>query len=285
MEQCALKAYAKVNLTLDVIGKRPNGYHEVRMIMQQIDLHDDIILTPKEKGIELATNSPFIPRDHRNIAYKAAQIMLERYDIKSGLHIKINKRIPVAAGLAGGSTDAAAVIKGINVLFKLNLSLEEQMAIGLELGADVPFCIMGGAALAEGIGEKLTPIKGFKDGWMVLAKPNIGVSTKEVYEQLKWDQISRHPDTKAMLEAIECGETHGVSEELCNVLEEVTIGLYPAVKELKDRFYEYGAFGVLMSGSGPSVFAFFKTYEKAKKAQKNLSRIYNQAYLVNTVNR
>jgi len=285
LEQCVLKAYAKVNLTLDVIGKLPNGYHQVRMIMQQIDLHDEVILTPMKSGIKLVTNSPFIPVDHRNIAYKAARIMLKRYNIKSGIHIKIDKQIPVSAGLAGGSTDAAAVIKGMNSIFELGLSLEEQMAIGLELGADVPFCIMGGAALAEGIGEKLTPIEGVKEGWMVLAKPNIGVSTKEVYQNLEWDKIGKHPNTENMLEAIMDSDIHTVSEELCNVLEEVTINLYPAVKELKDRFWEYGAFGVLMSGSGPSVFGFFKSYEKAKKAQKNLSRIYNQAYVVSTVNR
>lgn len=253
--------------------------------MQQIDLHDNITLTKREQGIELVTNSPFIPRDRRNIAYLAAEKMLERYGISSGLNIKIEKRIPVAAGLAGGSTDAAAVIKGINTLFELDLSLEEMMAVGLELGADVPFCILGGAALAEGIGEKLTPIEGLQDGWMVLSKPNIGVSTQEVYERLDWEQIQRHPDTEMMLKAIKTGEIHNVSDQLCNVLEEVTVELYPAVKELKDRFHEYGAVGVLMSGSGPSVFAFFKTYEKAKKAQKNMTRIYNQTYLVSTVNR
>lgn len=285
MEQCKLKAFAKINLTLDVVGKRPNGYHDVKMIMQQIDLHDDVTLTKKDKGIELITDSPFIPKDRRNIAYLAAEKMLERYQIQTGVRIKIEKRIPVAAGLAGGSTDAAAVIKGMNKLYELGLNLEEMMEIGLELGADVPFCILGGAALAEGIGEQLTPIKGLEDGWMVLSKPNIGVSTKEVYERLDWEQIRRHPDTEAMLKAIEKDEVHSVADGLCNVLEEVTVGLYPTVKELKDRFHEYGAVGVLMSGSGPSVFAFFKTYEKAKKAHKNMSRIYNQTYLVSTVNR
>lgn len=285
MEQCVLKAYAKVNLTLDVVGKLPNGYHEVRMIMQQLDLHDNVTLTPIESGIQLKTNSHFIPTDQRNIAYKAAKLMISRYNITSGIHIMIDKMIPVSAGLAGGSTDAAAVIKGMNSLFKLNLSLEEQMELGLELGADVPFCIMGGAALAEGIGEKLTPIDGLKDGWIVLAKPNIGVSTKEVYQKLEWDKIQKHPNTENMLSAIDNGDVYMVTEELCNVLEEVTIKLYPAVKDLKNRFVEYGAFGVLMSGSGPSVFGFFKSYDKAKKAQKNLSRTYNQAYLVSTVNR
>lgn len=284
MEQQTLKAYAKVNLTLDVIGKLPNGYHEVKMIMQQINLYDEVTISKRKTGIELRTNSGFIPKDNRNIAFKAAQIMVERYDIKSGIQIYIDKRIPISAGLAGGSTDAAAVIKGINLLFKLNLTLDEQMKIGLELGADVPFCIMGGAAIAEGIGEKLTPIKGLKHGWMVLAKPSIGVSTKEVYQKLNWDQIKKHPNTEDMLNAIDKDEIHDVSAQLCNVLEEVTLELYPVVKELKDRFYEYGGLGVLMSGSGPSVFGFFKTYDKAKKAQKKLSRIYNQSYLISTVN-
>jgi len=285
LEQCTLKAFAKINLTLDVVGKRPNGYHDVQMIMQQIDLHDDVTLRKQDKGIKLVTDSPFIPVDRRNIAYLAAEKMFKRYDIESGLHIQIDKRIPVAAGLAGGSTDAAAVIKGIDQLFNLNLKLEDMMEVGLELGADVPFCIMGGAALAEGIGEKLTPIGGLKEGWMVLSKPNIGVSTQEVYQRLKWDAINKHPDTDGMLEAIEQNDMHGVASGLCNVLEEVTVGLYPAVKELKDRFHEYGAVGVLMSGSGPSVFAFFKNYDKAKKAHKNIARIYNQTYLVSTVNR
>ncbi len=243
MEQCTLKAFAKINLTLDVVGKRPNGYHDVQMIMQQIDLHDDVTLRKQDKGIELVTDSPFIPVDRRNIAYLAAEKMFKRYNIESGLHIQIDKRIPVAAGLAGGSTDAAAVIKGIDQLFNLNLKLEDMMEVGLELGADVPFCIMGGAALAEGIGEKLTPIRGLKEGWMVLSKPNIGVSTQEVYQRLKWDAINKHPDTDAMLEAIEQNDMHGVASGLCNVLEEVTVGLYPAVKELKDRFHEYGQWG------------------------------------------
>lgn len=283
MDSITLKAYAKINLTLDVIGKRPDGYHLVQMIMQQIDLHDEITLSRKENGITLASDSVYIPADPQNLAWRAVTLMQETLGLDQGVHIAIRKQIPVAAGLAGGSTDAAAVIHGYSALCGLSLTLEEKMALGLRLGADVPFCLMGGAALAEGIGERLTPIGGLKDGWLVICKPNFGVSTREVYTSLCWDQVKHHPDTAAMLSALESGPVYSIAPLLGNVLEEVTLKKYPEVKQLKDKMLQYGAEGALMSGSGPTVFGLFRNAEKAKNASANLKRFYRQTYVVKTI--
>ncbi|WP_430884161.1 4-(cytidine 5'-diphospho)-2-C-methyl-D-erythritol kinase [Fusibacter sp. JL216-2] len=283
METVSLRAYAKINLTLDVTGKRENGYHDVRMVMQQIDLHDTVILTKLESGIELETNSAFLPTDESNIAWKAAQAVSEHVGRNLGVKIYIDKKIPVAAGLAGGSTDAAAVIRGLNKLYHLGLSLETMMKIGVTIGADVPFCIMGGTAIAEGIGEELTKIEPEKSLWMVLSKPGVGVSTKRIYTALDYKKINNHPETESMIEAVKCGDIGEISLLLGNVLEPVTLSLYPSVGSLKSKMKEYGACGSLMSGSGPSVFGLFKSYEKACTAAKRLKRVYKQTFVTKTI--
>lgn len=283
MDQIVLKAYAKVNLTLDVIGKRADGYHLVQMIMQQIDLYDEITLSKQPQGITLSSDSAYIPADPQNLAWRAVTLMQERLGLSQGVHIAIRKQIPVAAGLAGGSSDAAAVIHGYGALCGVELTLAEKMDLGLQLGADVPFCVMGGAALAEGIGEVLTPIPGLKDGWLVVCKPNFGVSTREVYTSLKWDQIEDHPDTAQMLQALERGTAVGICPYLGNVLESVTCRKYPEVKALKDKMLQYGAEGALMSGSGPTVFGVFRNAEKARNACINLKRFYRQTVAVKTI--
>lgn len=284
MESISLKAYAKINLALDVTGKRTNGYHDVSMVMQQIDLHDTVTLKKRPSGISLESESEFLPKDKTNIAWRAAEAVAGHVNKELGVHIIIEKRIPVAAGLAGGSTDAAAVIRGLNKMYGLGLSLKEMMEIGVTIGADVPFCIMGGTALAEGIGEQLTPIETGKPLWMVLAKPSVGVSTKKIYEALNFEAIENHPETELMISAVKSGDMSEISVLLGNVLEPVTLSLYPSVGVLKSKMKEYGACGVLMSGSGPSVFGLFKTYEKACTAAKRLSRSYKQTFVTKTIN-
>lgn len=283
MDQVNIKAYAKINLTLDVIGKRADGYHLVQMIMQQIDLYDEITLIRQDQRITLVSDSAFIPENPQNLAWRAVTLMQDKLDLHQGVRIAIRKRIPVAAGLAGGSSDAAAVIHGYAELCKVPLSLSEKMTLGLQLGADVPFCLMGGAALAEGIGERLTPIRGLKGGWLVICKPNFGVSTREVYTSLKWDQIEKHPETAQMLRALEEGSALAICPFLGNVLEEVTCRKYPEVKALKDKMLQYGADGALMSGSGPTVFGIFRSAEKARNACANLKRFYRQTYAIKTI--
>lgn len=277
-----LKARAKINLTLDVIGKRDNGYHDVEMIMQQIDLYDLVSVECIEasEGIVLTCSDSFLPVDSTNIAYRAAALMKERHQLKCGFRIHIDKNIPVAAGLAGGSTNAAAVIRAINDVCGLSLDLEAMKTLGFELGADVPFCIQGGCAIARGLGEVLEPIKGLSHAFIVLIKPNFGVSTKEIYQNLNWETIEEHPNTSAMVSALAEDNRYLVNHLLCNVLETVTFSRYPKVKSLKQFVKRYGADGVLMSGSGPTIFAIYKNYERAKHAVKSLKKHYPQTYLV-----
>ncbi|WIF96002.1 4-(cytidine 5'-diphospho)-2-C-methyl-D-erythritol kinase [Caminicella sporogenes] len=284
MDELRLKARAKINLSLDVLNKRDDGYHNVEMIMQQIELYDEIYLKKIDKGIKLKTNSRFLPTDESNIAYKAADLMIKRYNISSGIYIYIKKNIPIAAGLAGGSTDAAAVIKGINKMFDLGLTLKDMMNLGAFIGADVPFCILGGCALAEGIGEILTPIKGLKKGWIVLSKPSVSVSTAQAYNNLNLKNIKRRPNTKALLRALKENNIYDVSKELCNVFEEGIQKKYPVVKVIRNKMLQYGALGSIMSGSGPSVFGIFKDYDKAKSAYEKLKLLYKQTFLVSSYN-
>lgn len=283
MDQISLKAYAKVNLTLDVVGKREDSYHLVKMIMQQIDIYDTVILHKQDEGIALECDNPYVPSNAQNIAWKAAALMQDVSGVRHGVKVTIKKHIPVAAGLAGGSTDAAAVIHGFSELYGLNMNLEEKMRLGLSLGADVPFCLLGGAALAEGIGEALTPIAGFANGWLVVCKPNFGVSTREIYKALDWTAIENHPDTEGMLAALADGSIQQVCACLGNVLEPVTAQRYSEVKRIKDRMLQYGAEGALMSGSGPTVFGVFKSMQKARSACDNLKRYYRQTYAVKTI--
>lgn len=283
MDSITTKAYAKVNLSLDIVGKRPNGYHEVEMIMQQITLCDHVTLTKKSGPITIETNCYYVPSDSRNIAYKIAKDVMDRFDIKSGLHIKIDKVIPVAAGLAGGSADAAAVIKGINKLFDLKMSLETMKEIAVHHGADIPFCIEGGAAVARGIGEELEVIPSLKNTWMVLVKPPIGVSTQSVYKSFDIDRVKQHPDNKSLIEAMKRNDSRFIARHMYNVLEEVTSIRHDEINMLERKMKEYGAIGTMMSGSGPTVFGIFKSYKKADAAFKNLKRKHKDVFLVTTI--
>ncbi len=285
MAEIKIRGRAKINLSLDVLGKRKDGYHEVQMIMQQIDLYDEIFIKESPKRIVLESNCRFLPTNEENLAYRAARLMMVHYNIDRGVQIYINKKIPVAAGLAGGSTNAAAVMIGLNQLWDLGATKEELMRIALPLGSDIPFCILGGAALAEGIGERLMPIQGLHHVWIVLCKPNIGVSTAEVYQRLEIGKISKHPPTNKLLEAMENKDLYTVSRNLCNVLEPVTMDRYPVVKEIKRKMMEYHALGSLMSGSGPTVFGLYKDYHKGRSAFEKLRKRYIQTYITKTYNR
>lgn len=285
MDSIQIKARAKINLTLDVLGRRDSGYHDVEMIMQQIGMYDLVTVAKTETAeIRLTCSDAFLPLDDKNLAYRAAKIMMDKFDLKCGFDIHIEKNIPIAAGLAGGSTDAAAVIKGINTLCALDLSTEEMQHIGFTLGADVPFCFLEGCAIARGLGEELTPIRGFEHAWMVLVKPSFGVSTKDVYTNLKLDQIENRPETLKMVEALEKQSRHEILSGLCNVLETVTLEMHPKVSDIKALLTSFGAEGVLMSGSGPTVFGVFGSYERAKTAHKKLKKHYPQSYVVSSYN-
>lgn len=282
METLKLKAHAKVNLSLDIVGKRPNGYHEVEMIMQQITLFDDVILEKRSSDLTIETDCHFIPSDQRNIAYKIAKDVMDQYEIQSGLHIDITKRIPVAAGLAGGSADAAAVIQGMNELFDLKMTLEDMKAIAVNHGADIPFCIEGGAAVARGIGEVLEKIPSLKNAWMVLVKPAIGVSTQSVYQALDINHIENHPDNAQLIDAMHRNDYKFIAYNMYNVLEEVTSKQHSIISKIERKMREYGSLGTMMSGSGPTVFGIFKNYKKAESAMKNFKRNYKEVYLVTT---
>ena len=282
MNSISLKSRAKINLSIDVIGKREDGYHIVEMIMQTIDLYDDIKLKElEEDNITIKSECSYIPLNEDNIVYKAAKLIKEKMDIKKGIEIFIKKNIPVAAGMAGGSSNAAAVLVGLNELWKLGLSKDELRDLGLKLGADVPFCIEGGTALAEGIGEKLTYIKGInKDVNILVCKPDIFVSTKEVYQSLDIKNIEKRPDNKLLIENLKNDDIVSVSNNMVNVLEEVTSKKYSDIKVIENIIAKNGAMGTMMSGSGPTVFGFFDNEEKAKRARVELLENYSQVYVV-----
>ena len=262
-----LHANAKINLVLDVLGRRPNGYHDVRMIMQSVNLYDEIELVPNdEKRIIIKCDNNDLECDESNLIYRAAKAIMEKVGATEGLSIRLSKNIPIAAGMAGGSTDAAATLVGINRLFGYGLSDKELKEIGLTLGADIPFCIEGGTCLSEGIGEILTTITPAPDCYLVIAKPDISVSTKFVYENLKLNEDTVHPDVDGMLEGIKAGSLSDVSDRLANLLETVTVDAYPVIKELKQIILDEGALNSLMSGSGPTVFGIFDDEAKANKA-------------------
>lgn len=261
--QLTIQANAKVNITLDVLRKREDGYHEVEMIMQAIDLADTLHLTPQREGITLVTNHPGLPCDTGNLAYRAAALLQETCQVKTGVHIALEKNIPMAAGLAGGSTDAAGVLLGLNRLWQLNLSLAELDELGAKLGSDVPFCLHGGTMLATGRGERLTALPALPQCYIVLAKPPVGVSTAWVYGQYQQTIAVQHPDTAGTIACLKSGNLEGVAERLCNVLESVTIPAHPEIGQLKDWMLQFGAMASLMSGSGPTVFGLVETREKA----------------------
>ncbi|WP_310234579.1 4-(cytidine 5'-diphospho)-2-C-methyl-D-erythritol kinase [Brevibacillus nitrificans] len=265
----SVKAPAKINLTLDVLAKRPDGYHEVEMVMTTVDLADRVDLTLRGDGeITLDCSASFVPDDIRNHAYKAAVLLKERYQVREGVHLYIDKQIPVAAGLAGGSSDAAATLRGLNQLWNLGLSLDELAAVGAQIGSDVPFCVYGGTALAKGRGEQITHLNTPAPCWVILAKPPIGVSTADVYGNLRVQEIDNHPLTGQMLRAISEQDFPMMCQALGNVLENVTLSLHPQVRQIKELMMASGADGVLMSGSGPTVFALVQKEAK-------VHRIYN----------
>ncbi len=267
-----VRAHGKINLGLDVVRKREDGYHEVRMIMQQVGLYDGIEIlrmgrtSDGERKITIETNLRYLPVNENNLAYKAADLLMEEFGIKDQIHIKIRKLIPVAAGMAGGSSDCAAVMQGINRFYRLGLKKRDLMERGVKLGADVPYCVMGGTALAEGIGEILTPVRSIPPVYIVLAKPGINVSTKMVYGALKADEIEHHPDIDGLIGEIEAGNLKGMVSKMGNVLADVTEGLYPIIRQIKEEMIRMGAAGAMMSGSGPTVFGLFETEEKAREA-------------------
>lgn len=262
-----LRALAKINLGLDILRKREDGYHEVRMIMQTIQMYDVLKMKKvKKPGISLSVNYPYIPSDERNLVYKAAKLLMDEFQVKEGVDICLEKFIPVAAGMAGGSSDAAAAMVGINRLFKLGLSERDLMDRAVNIGADVPYCIMRGTALAEGIGEKLTRIAQIPDCFVLIGKPGISVSTKMAYESLQLDKISSHPDIDGMIRDIENGDLLTMTEKMGNVFEPGIIEKYPVIGEIKDLMEDNGALKAMMSGSGPTVFGIFDDREKMEVA-------------------
>lgn len=282
MNSIKLKAYAKINLGLDVVRKREDGYHEVRMIMQTIGLYDKVsILRTNNTSITVKTNLPYLPTDENNLVYKAAVLVRKNYNISQGVHIILDKKIPVAAGLAGGSSDAAAVLYGLNRLFHLKLPRAELLALGLKLGADVPYCLMRGTALSEGIGEKLTPLAPFPFCHVLIIKPGINVSTRYVYENLKLNEEIKHPDIDAIITAIKANDLQSAAGHFGNVLESVTVKDYPVIGQIKEQLLNAGAITSLMSGSGPTVFGLFDSREKAEKAfyQFKTGKLAKQVYL------
>lgn len=250
----SVDANAKINLTLDILGKRDDGYHEVSMVMQEISLHDTLHLEEIPAGIELEISGSDLPADESNLCYRAARLVKDTCNLKAGVRIRLEKRIPVAAGLAGGSTDAAAVFKGMNHLFSLNITEEKLCDLGAELGSDIPFCILGGTMLATGRGELLKRLPDFAGVNVVLAKPRVGVSTAWAYKTYDAGYTGRHPDNEAMIKAIEQGDVSGVSNLLCNVLEGVTIKEHVIINTYKQAMLKAGALCSMMSGSGPTVF-------------------------------
>ena len=270
MDVLKIDAYAKVNWGLDVVRRLENGYHEVKMVMQTVGICDTLTLKKEAEGIKITTDSGEIPANEDNLVYKAAKLLKDKYDIGEGVSIHLEKRIPVAAGMAGGSTDAAAVLKGMNALFSMGLSEEQLKEEGVKLGADIPYCIMGGTALAEGIGEKLTRLPDTPDAFLLVAKPDINVSTKYVYENLQLDKIEKHPDIDGMVEAIQAGNLQGVIDRMDNVLQTVTEEKYTVIGELKRFMEANGALKALMSGSGPTVFGIYEDKQKAEVAAEAL---------------
>lgn len=271
MDSITRKAYAKINLGLDVLRRREDGYHEVKMIMQTVDIWDVLTFRKsKEPGITLTVNKEELPTSKDNLIYRAAELVMQKYDIQEGVAISLEKNIPIAAGMAGGSTDAAAVFHGLKELFSLEMSMEEMQQLGVKIGADVPYCIMGGTALSEGIGEILSPLPAPPECVLVVAKPDINVSTKFVYENLHANELKVHPDIDGMVDAIKAGDLSGITERMGNVLETVTVKEYPVIEEIKNLMKQAGAENALMSGSGPTVFGIFKDGRCAKAAAKQI---------------
>ncbi len=279
MDGIVLKAYAKINLGLDVLRRRENGYHDLRMIMQTVRIYDEINIqrTANPGEIVLTSNVPGLPCDERNLICKAARKMMEEYSLPDGLLIALNKQIPMAAGMAGGSTDAAAIFNGLNRLFELKEGKENLCKLGVQIGADVPYCIMGGTYLAEGIGEILTPLPKAPDTNLVVIKPDFDVSTKYVYENLHANELKNHPDIDGQIRALKEGDIRALADRMGNVLQNVTIEKYPEIQSIKEDLIKLGSFGSMMSGSGPSVFGMFEKKESAVSAAEGMKEKYPSA--------
>lgn len=284
MNSIELKSRAKINLSIDVLGKRDDGYHLVEMIMQTIDLYDVIKIKQLDTNdVVIKSNSSHIPLDNDNIVYKAIELLRQRFNINKGIEVFIEKNIPVAAGMAGGSSNAAAVLVGLNKLWKLNLTEQELQELGLKLGADVPYCISGKTALAEGIGEKLSYIKGLpKNISILICKPNLFVSTKDVYQGLDLNNIEDRPNNKLLIECLEKGDIDSLSKNMSNVLENVTSKIHKEINEIEEIMMANSALGSMMSGSGPTVFGLFDKSENALKCKDILLQQYSQVYVVSS---
>ena len=287
MDKIKLKALGKINLGLDVLGRRPNGYHDVRMVMQTVYLYDQILLEKTDKeGISLETNLFYLPVNENNLIHKAAALLMDEFSIKEGVEFRLEKHIPVAAGMAGGSTDAAAALYGMNQMFDLGLNMEQLKERGVKIGADVPYCLMRGTALAEGIGEKLTALPPMPKCPVLVAKPSVAVSTKFVYENLHLENDPPHPDIDRLLEDIRKKDLQSTAQDMGNILETVTVAHYPEIASLKEIMKEHGALNALMSGSGPTVFGLFEDEKTAKRAYRAVkeSGLAKQLYLTTIYN-
>ncbi|HDR3889962.1 MULTISPECIES: 4-(cytidine 5'-diphospho)-2-C-methyl-D-erythritol kinase [Bacillus] len=275
-----VKAPAKINLSLDVLGKRQDGYHEVKMIMTTIDLADRLeLMELAEDRIEILSHNRYVPDDQRNLAYQAAKLLKEKFNVKKGVSITIEKTIPVAAGLAGGSSDAAATLRGLNKLWDLGLTIKELAELGAEIGSDVSFCVYGGTAIATGRGEKIEHIKTPPSCWVILAKPHIGVSTADVYGNLKLNRVT-HPNVDKMVEVINDGDYKGICDTVGNILEDVTFVMHPEVARIKAQMKRFGADAVLMSGSGPTVFGLVHHDSRMHRIYNGLKGFCEQVYAV-----
>ncbi len=282
-KRAVIRSFAKINLTLDILGKRSDGYHDVEMIMQTTSLSDMLVLEKRNSGIRLSSNLRYLPNNEKNLAYKAAKCFFEHTKIRGGIDIEINKNIPVAAGLAGGSGNCAAVLCALNSLYNAELDISELCRIGATLGADVPYCICGGTQLASGIGEILTPLPKMPSVSVLLVKPPISVSTAAVYEQIDSVVPQKRPDTRAAINTLEKGDIYALSDNLCNVMESVTEKMHPVIRGIKEKMLLNGALGAVMSGSGPTVFGIFDDEKKAKLSHDSFAYQYKDVFLAKTI--
>lgn len=280
MQQMTIPTYAKINLSLDVVGKRENGYHDLKMVMQSVSLHDDVTVE-RTGGTELSLtcNVPYVPCNESNIAAKAALRFFEALGKREGLRIHLEKHIPMAAGLAGGSGNGAGVLLALNEMYSRPFSQERLREIGLTVGADVPFCLLGGTALAEGLGEVLTPLPPLPDCSILLVKPQFNISTVRVFTQLNWRAVRYHPDTAGLIRQLKAGAVGSTARHMYNVLETVTATEHPEIYAIKSQMIDLGAEGSIMSGSGPTVFGIFTDEQKAQAALSRFSQQYEQCFL------
>ncbi len=278
-----IKAYGKINIALDIVGKREDGYHILRMIMQTVDIYDELEFKKNEPGIHITSNKDFVPTDRRNLVYKAIEMFCDTYGVEKAVSIHIEKNIPVEAGMAGGSTDAAAALRAMRDMYMPHISDNELMTLGVRIGADVPYCIKGGTALCEGIGEIITQLKPFKDKTLVVVKPNFGVSTVATYKGFKLSEVNEHPKVDELILAMENDDLNYVAENMMNLLELVTLKEHKEIDEIKEFICGEGALGSMMSGSGPTVFGFFEDEDKARACAEKLMVDYSEVFVTRTI--